>query len=63
MLATHWSLSTPELVRDMRRRGVDVSVWTVNSADTVKTLYKMGVHSVITDYPSMAVPLLTALNR
>ncbi len=63
MLATHWSHCNPWLARSMRRRDVHLSVWTVNDPATIKNLYRMKVDSVITDYPSMAVPLLSSLTR
>lgn len=63
MLATHWANCNPRLVREMRKRGIHVSVWTVNDPATIKTLYRMKVDSVITDYPSMAVPLVSSLTR
>ena len=40
---------------------VHISAWTVNDASVVRNLFDMGVDSVITDYPSMAVPLVSYL--
>ena len=59
----NWQLCTPSVVRKLHANNIAVSVWTVNDASTVKALYKMGVDSVITDYPSMALPLVAALQR
>jgi glycerophosphoryl diester phosphodiesterase len=47
----------------MKRRGIHVSAWTVNDASVIEELYRLGVDSVITDYPSMALPLVAALAR
>ncbi len=51
------------LVSRARRAGIKVSVWTVNDPETIKNLYRQNVHSVITDYPSMALPLVGNLMR
>jgi glycerophosphoryl diester phosphodiesterase len=59
----HWSACNLITVRKLRRSGIHVSAWTVNDDQVIKNLYKMKVDSVITDYPSMAVPLLGALER
>lgn len=59
----HWSICVPYLVGQLRRRGMKASVWTVNDPQTIKSLHKMRVHSIITDYPSMAIPWVSALER
>ncbi len=59
----HWKLCTPALVKNARDGGMHVSCWTVNEPSVVKKLYRMGVDSVITDYPSMAIPLVSSLTR
>jgi glycerophosphoryl diester phosphodiesterase len=61
--AMHWSTCNPYTVRQLKKAGVHISVWTVNDAQMIKNLYKMKVDSVITDYPSMAIPLVAALQR
>ena len=61
--AMHWSACNPYTVRQLRKSGIHISVWTVNDAQIIKNLYRMKVDSVITDYPSMAVPLVAALQR
>ncbi|MFT5482309.1 MAG: glycerophosphoryl diester phosphodiesterase [Halieaceae bacterium] len=63
MLATQWGNCNPRLVRAAHRQNIHVSVWTVNDATLIKNLQRMKVDSVITDYPSMALPLLSALQR
>lgn len=50
-------------LRRLQRRGIHVSSWTVNDASVIQQLYRLGVDSVITDYPSMALPLVAALGR
>ncbi len=63
-LIAHWeTLESRAQVRRLQRRGIHVSVWTVNDASVIQHLYKLGVDSVITDYPSMALPLAAALAR
>ncbi|MEH6571418.1 MAG: glycerophosphodiester phosphodiesterase family protein [Halioglobus sp.] len=61
--AMHWSACNPYTIRKLRKARIHISVWTVNDAQVIKNLYKMKVDSVITDYPSMAVPLIGALER
>ena len=61
--AMHWSACDHFSIRKLKKAGVHISVWTVNDAQMIRNLYKMKVDSVITDYPSMAIPLATALQR
>ena len=61
--ALDWSICNQRTVRKLKKAGVHVSVWTVNDAQMIGKLHKMNVDSVITDYPSMAIPLVTALER
>lgn len=61
--AIHWSGANPYLIRRLRKAGVHISVWTVNDPQIIKNLYRLKVDSIITDYPSMAVPLLGTLQR
>jgi glycerophosphoryl diester phosphodiesterase len=46
-----------------RRQGLHVSVWTVNDASVIKNFNRLKIDSVITDYPSMALPLTASLSR
>lgn len=63
-LIAHWkTLGSNALVRRLRRRGIHISAWTVNDASVITQLHRQGVDSVITDYPSMALPLVAALDR
>jgi glycerophosphoryl diester phosphodiesterase len=49
---------TPALCLQAWRSDVAVSVWTVNDPVAIRAFHGMRVHGLITDYPSMAVPLL-----
>ncbi|MFK7730669.1 MAG: glycerophosphodiester phosphodiesterase [Pseudomonadales bacterium] len=59
----HWKLCTPALVKKAQANDMHVSCWTVNEPSVVKKLYRMKVDSIITDYPSMAIPLVSSLMR
>jgi len=62
-LIAHWSTLDRVLVRRVQRKGIHVSAWTVNDASVIENLYRLGVDSVISDFPSMALPLVAALQR
>lgn len=51
------------LVQRAHRRGMHVSVWTVNSMDEITRLYHRDVDSVITDYPTAAFAHLEHLEK
>lgn len=62
-LVAHWTTVTSKWqVRRLHKLGVHISAWTVNDASVIENLYRLGVDSVITDYPSMAVPLVAKLS-
>jgi glycerophosphoryl diester phosphodiesterase len=63
LLAISWSVSNLINIGHARRKGLHVSVWTVNDASIIKNLSRLKVDSVITDYPSMALPLAASLER
>jgi len=63
MVAANLYTCTPALRLGAWRRGIEVSVWTVNDPATIRNLHRMRVHSIITDYPSMALPLVGQLTR
>lgn len=46
-------LVTPLLVKQCRDAGIQIIPWTVNDLATIKSLKKMGVHGVISDYPNL----------
>ncbi len=63
-LVAHWStLVNPMLIKQWQRMGIHISAWTVNDASVIEQLFQLGIDSVITDYPSMAIPLVAALQR
>lgn len=47
------TLVTPLLVKQCRDAGIGLIPWTVNNLTRIKTLKKMGVTGVITDYPDL----------
>ena len=61
--AMYWSACDADTIRTLKEAGKHISVWTVNDAAMVKKLHTMKVDSIITDYPSMALPLAAALKR
>lgn len=62
-LVLPWGVCNPWVLRYARKRGVELAVWTVNDAQMIKNMYRLKVDSVITDYPSMALPLVASLMR
>lgn len=58
-LVLNWKLCNPERVRRARDAGLHVSVWTVNEPDLMRRLVDMGVDSLITDVPHLAVETLS----
>lgn len=61
-LIVNQGVCTPTLRLRAWRRNVAVIAWTVNSAAAIRTLHAMRLHGVVTDYPSMAVPLIGQLD-
>ncbi len=57
-LALSWKLCTPARVAQAQRHGLHVSVWTVNDPELMLKLRDMGVDSLITDVPQLAVSVL-----
>ena len=54
-LIAHYSLVTPALMRRAHKRGLKVSVWTVNDLTEADRLTRLNVDSIITDYPTSFV--------
>ncbi len=54
-LMPHYSLVTPALMRRARKRGLKVSVWTVNDLTEADRLAQLQVDGIITDYPTSFV--------
>jgi glycerophosphoryl diester phosphodiesterase len=44
---------TPRFIRVARRKGIAVHVWTINEADEMRELLRMGVAGIITDRPDL----------
>lgn len=57
------TLCSAAMVRRAHAAGMHVSCWTVNEPNEVRRLHKAKVDSVISDYPSMVLPLLSGLER
>ena len=47
----HYSLVTPELVKECHGRKIRLVVWTVNDPSLMKKFREMGVDGIISDYP------------
>ena len=63
-LIANWkTLSNRALIRRVKQRKIHISAWTVNDASVIEQLHRLGVDSVITDFPSMALPLIATLER
>ncbi len=54
----HFSLVTPAVMEKARELGVDVNVWTVNNASDITAMAELGVSSIITDDPALALSLV-----
>ncbi len=50
---------TPSFVSTMHKRGCIIQVWTINEEDEMRRLFKMGVDSVMTDKPNLAIKVAT----
>jgi glycerophosphoryl diester phosphodiesterase len=54
-----YELVDEELIRTAHARNIQVIPWTVNDADTMRKLFGWGVDGLITDYPDLAVEVLS----
>nr|WP_321305081.1 glycerophosphodiester phosphodiesterase [uncultured Sphaerochaeta sp.] len=52
---------TPSFVKTMHSRGSIIQVWTINEEAEMKRLYQMGVDSVMTDKPALAIKVASEL--
>ncbi|SDT99841.1 glycerophosphodiester phosphodiesterase [Halopseudomonas salegens] len=57
-LILKWTLCRPTLIQQAQAQGLHVSVWTVNEIEQMQRLIDMGVDSIITDYPHLAMRVL-----
>lgn len=57
-LILNWKLCQPHRVKRAQAQGLHVSVWTVNDPQLMLRLAEMGVDSLITDFPHLAVETL-----
>lgn len=64
LLAIKWSVYNHRNLGSSCKANIHVSVWTVNDASVIKKLHQSKtVDNIITDYPSMALPLIASLER
>jgi glycerophosphoryl diester phosphodiesterase len=54
-----YKLVDQELIRAAHARSIQVVPWTVNDADTMRKMLAWGVDGLITDYPDLAVEVLS----
>ncbi len=52
---------TPHFIRTMHKRGAVIQVWTINDEEEMRRLYQMGVDSVMTDKPELAIKVAAEL--
>ncbi|MGD9926090.1 MAG: glycerophosphodiester phosphodiesterase [Sphaerochaeta sp.] len=52
---------TPSFVKTMHNRGSIIQVWTINDEAEMRRLYQMGVDSVMTDKPALAIKVAREL--
>jgi glycerophosphoryl diester phosphodiesterase len=57
-LHPEWKLVDRTLVKRARALGLEVRVWTVNDADELQRLARLGVDGLITDVPDIALAVL-----
>ena len=62
-LHLQWSAINPVTVLLIKSLGIRVAGWTINDPQIVRNLHRLKVNSIITDYPSMALPLVASLER
>jgi glycerophosphoryl diester phosphodiesterase len=55
-LMVHWRLATPRLASAIDRAGGEVYVWTVDDAERIARLERMGVSGVISNDPRLFAP-------
>jgi glycerophosphoryl diester phosphodiesterase len=55
-LMAHWRLASPRLARAIRQAGGELYVWTVDDAEQIARLERMGVSGVISNDPRLFTP-------
>jgi glycerophosphoryl diester phosphodiesterase len=60
LIAPHHSLLTVELVQQAHDVGITVSTWTVDEPERMLALREMGIDSLITNVPTLALKTLAA---
>lgn len=53
---------TPRFIKMMHQRGAVIMVWTINDEEDMRTLFKMGVDSIMTDDPATVIKVAKELN-
>jgi len=61
LLALNWRAATVERIAKAKSAGVHLSVWTVNEASDMQRLANLGVDSIITDFPTLALSTIGEL--
>ncbi|MBP6313773.1 MAG: glycerophosphodiester phosphodiesterase family protein [Flavobacteriales bacterium] len=54
----HYAIVTDALLNDLRERGIDLLVWTVNEKEDIKRMIDIGVDGIISDFPDRVIKLL-----
>ena len=52
---------TRSWIKQILNSEIYISLWTVNNPSLIEDFFNWGVNSIITDYPSMAIPLVNRL--
>ncbi|MFP6763293.1 MAG: glycerophosphodiester phosphodiesterase, partial [Planctomycetaceae bacterium] len=52
-LDLHFSMLSPELITELKRRNLGIWCWTVNEAVVMRALQQWGVDSITTDRPDL----------
>ena len=61
--ASGMQLDTAGLIRAASKLGVLVAYWTINDADDMERLLRLGAHAIMTDYPDRASKVAQRLAR
>ncbi len=55
-----WNLQYPGYVEQAQQNGLDINVWTVNERAQMEQMCRYGVHAIITNYPDVALDVVTS---